>query len=290
MKNTSVPSRFLSRLRPLGFALLAAMAAAPAWASGEPPAYDYDAALPGVQPPTSPLLAGYTYRSVRTYQVAIPVLVPLAELQAVLPAGFVPVATPAGSATGTATLNLFLDQRFQPQVGGPTYGPTSALLMTVTAVNNNLPVPRTEIVFPMFEAAAETEALNAVFGAGAARPAKVRAKLDENKGTLRLFFGVIDRGIGLDLRAEATGPAAINNRAVSDPVGLPFRALTGFTANPAFRAASQSDTLSVPVDSANVKLETPGNYLPLKNGKLTILGLGANVTFSRNVEFVIKFE
>ena len=58
-------------------------------ASGSSPAtYDYNAAVAGTQGPKSPLLAGHQTRSLRTHQLAIFVSVPLAELQAVLPAGF----------------------------------------------------------------------------------------------------------------------------------------------------------------------------------------------------------
>jgi hypothetical protein len=81
------------------------------------PACDYDLATPGTQAPTSPLLSGYTYRSVRAYQIAVPVLVPLTELRAALPPGFTPITTTPGVAT--VMLNFFLDQRFQPAVGGP---------------------------------------------------------------------------------------------------------------------------------------------------------------------------
>ncbi|MFZ4702958.1 MAG: hypothetical protein ACOYMG_23180 [Candidatus Methylumidiphilus sp.] len=292
MQTLSMRSLMPSGLGLLAFALAQLLAFAPAVSaqSEPPPTYDYDAFTPGTQPPQSPLLDGYTYRSVRTYQVAIPVIVPLAELQAVLPPGFAAIATPAGSTTATVTLNLFLDQRFQPVVGGPTYGPTTALLITVTALNNNLATPRLEIVFPGFEASADIDQLNAAFGAGAARLAKVEAEIKEGKGRLHFSFELSDPGIGFKLRAEAEGPAAINNRAISDPVGLPFRTLSGFTPNQAFRAASQSDTLSIPSSSAGVKLLAPGNNLQLQTGKLAILGLGANVTFSRNVEFMLKFE
>ena len=292
MPTTSKPQPILSKFGMLAFTLaqLLTFATTGSAVEGPPPTYDYDWLTPGTQPPQSPLLDGYTYRSVRTYQVAIPVLVPLDELQAVLPPGFVAIATPAGSATATVTLNLFLDQRFQPTVGGPTYGPTSALLVTVTALNNNLATPRSEIVFPAFEASAYINELNAAFGPGSARLAKVEVEIEEKKGKLHFSFELSDPGIGFKLKAEAEGPAAINNRVISDPVGLAFRTFNGYTPNQAFRASSQSDTLSIPSASAGVKLSAPGNQLQLPTGKLSILGLGANVTFSRGVEFVLKFE
>src|SRR5712691_2463308 len=63
-----------------------------------PPTYDYDTATPGTQPPTSPLLAGAEARFVRTLALLFNVIVPLTELQAILPAGFTATELPpAGS-------------------------------------------------------------------------------------------------------------------------------------------------------------------------------------------------
>ena len=132
--------------------------------------------------------------------------------------------------------------------------------------------------------------MNAVFGAGAARKAKVTAEIEQEEGTMKFKFKVADSGIGMDLEASAEGSMNINNRAISDPVGLAFRALTGFVPNGAFRAASQSDTLVVLAATAKAKVASAGNRLQFKSGSMAILGLGANVTFSRGVEFVIKFE
>jgi hypothetical protein len=70
-----------------------ALVAAGLMAQSGPPTYDYDLAAPGTQGPVSPLLNGYTYRSVRQYQIAVPVLVPVDALQAALPPGFVPIPT-----------------------------------------------------------------------------------------------------------------------------------------------------------------------------------------------------
>jgi hypothetical protein len=104
-----------------------AVAAGPTGAS--PPAYDYDPTTPGVQPPTSPLLAGYNYRSVRTYQVTFPVLVPLDQLQAIMPPQFSATPSAAGASTSTLNLAFFLDQRFD--VGGTgTFGPVSGVLVS----------------------------------------------------------------------------------------------------------------------------------------------------------------
>ena len=265
-----------------------ALVAAGLMAQSGPPTYDYDLATPGTQGPTSALLNGYTYRSVRQYQIAVPVLVPVDALTAALPPGFVPV--PSAPGTATVTLNFFLDQRFQPAVGGPTYGPVTALLATTTATNTTVVPSRNEIVFPLFEVSGGVAELNAVFGAGAARLAKVEAEIEQADGVMKFQFKVEDKGIGLKMEASVEGSMDLNTRAKSDPVGLPFRAFNGFVPSQAFWAASQADTLTIPAATAKTKLLSTGNRLVFKTGSMPILGLGANVTLSRGVEFFLKFE
>lgn len=256
-----------------------------------PPTYDYDTATPGVQGPKSPLLAGYTYRSVRPYQVGIPVLVPIADMQAILPPGFTAVATPAGATNTTLTLSFFLDQRFQPDATSlTTFGPASAMLVSATVLNTNLATPRQELVFPCFEASAYVDQLNATFGPGAARKAKVRAEFIEHNGNLKFKFVISDSDLGFDITVSGEGPAALNNRSISDPVGLPFRTFNGMQANQSFWASSQTDSLAVPITATNLTLATSDNRLHFPGGSLGIVGFGANMTLSRNVEFILKFE
>jgi hypothetical protein len=256
-----------------------------------PPTYDYDSATAGVQGPKSPMVAGYTYRSVRSFQMAVPVLVPLTELQAVLPPGYTPVATPAGSDNATITLNFFLDQRFQPNAASPTtFGPTSAVLITTTALNSNLSTPRQEIVFPSFEASSDVDRLNAAFGPGSARLAKVNASVSDKKGVKTFKFKITDKELGFELIAEAEIPGNIPNRVMSDPVGLPFRTFNGFEPNNAFWAASQADAAVVPVAETKLLLYAPNDRIVFPTGAVTIKGVGANITFNRNLEFILKFE
>ena len=255
-----------------------------------PPTYDWDNSVPGVQQPTSPLVANPDFRSVRLYQVAFPVLVPLAELQGIMPAGFTAIATPAGSQTGTVNFLYIVDQRFERPTLGQTYGPFTGILVTTNAVNNNVSPARTELVFPAFEVSSEVDALNAVFGPGSARLAKVKMKVVEKDGTIRFDFDVKDKSLGFHVEAGAEAPVTINTRTKSDPIGIALRAFNGFTPNRAVRAASISDFLAVPTASANATFETEDGQLHFPAGNLTILGLGPNITFSRNVEFVIKFE
>jgi len=278
-----------------GLALLACLvsangAHAQTGSGSPPPTYDYDSEIAGTQPPKSPLLTNYEYRSVRTYQVSIPVLVPLNQLQAILPAGYTAIASPGDSQTASLSLGFFMDQRFERTGVAQSFGPVSALLVSTTVLNTNVEPARQELVFPSFSASGEIDALNASFGPGSARLADVKVKVEEKKGKLYFTFDVNDAALGFKIHAEAESPAALNNRSLSDPVGLAFRTFNGTTPNNAFRAASQSDTLSVPAADAKVKLQTRGHKLRFPAGSLSIVGLGANVGFSRNVEFILKFE
>jgi hypothetical protein len=275
----------------VGLGLFSGTSAEAQTASGSPPpTYDFDAVTPGTQPPTSPLLAGYDYRSVRTYQVSIPVLVPLSQLQAIMPPGF--TAQPSAPEARTATLSFafFVDQRFERTGVGESYGPVTALLVSTTATNNNVNPARSELVFPAFEASGDIDAVNASFGPGSARLAKVQLNVEQRNGKMRFRFEINDARLGFRIVAAATSPVALNNRLVSDPVGLPFRTFNGFNPNAAFRAASQSDALIVPTKDANLTLRAPGKRLRFPAGRLTIVGVGPSITFSRNVEFFVKFE
>lgn len=293
-RSPKVRARGASALFALSLAALFLCAAPAARAQGPqgapPPTYDYDPATPGTQPPASPLVAGHEFRSLRVYQLSVPVLVPLAELQAALPAGFVPLATPANSNTATLTLMFIYQQRFERTAPGQSFGPFSGVLVSTTVLNTNTAPARQEILFPAFEVSDWVGPLNDSFGPGAARQAVVKVDVAEKDGALRLKFDVHDPSSGFKVKAQAEGPVNINNRSTSDPIGLPFRTLGGLVPNNAFRGASQSDTLSVPAAAAAAQVDAPAGRLALPGGAVTILGLGANVSFSRNVEFFLKFE
>lgn len=294
MKNAPrVLNRRLSALLalPLALCFAAAHDARAQSAQGSPPpTYDYNASQPGTQPPTSPLVANHEFRSLRLYQLSVPVLVPLAELQAALPPGFNPVATPANSNTATLTLMFIYQQRFERTAVSQSFGPFSGVLVSTTILNTNVAPARQEILFPAFEVSDWVGPLNDSFGPNAARQANVKVDISEKDGTLRLKFDVHDPASGFKVKAQAESTVNINTRSVSDPIGLPFRTLGGLTPNEAFRGASQSDTLSVPAAAANAQVDAPAGRLRLPGGDVTILGLGANVSFSRNVEFFLKFE
>src|SRR4029453_17533742 len=68
----------------------------------QPPTYDFNPAVPGIQGPTSPLLAAPYTHFFRTISLNVPLLVPAGELQAALPPGFNALPDAQGRATVTA--------------------------------------------------------------------------------------------------------------------------------------------------------------------------------------------
>jgi hypothetical protein len=183
------------------------------------------------------------------------------------------------------SLAFFIDQRFD-RAGAGSFGPVSGVLASTVAENKT--TAQSELVFPAFEASGEIDALNASFGKGAARHADVSVIIEQEDGTMRFAFKVKDSSGGLAVTAAATSPAAINTRSISDPVGLVFRTFEGRRANSGFRAASQSDSLPVSTTAARAKLRAHHKRLRFPGGSLDVVGLGTNITFARNVEFILK--
>ncbi|MBI4468191.1 MAG: hypothetical protein HY650_02605 [Acidobacteria bacterium] len=260
-----------------------------------PPSYDYNDAEPGVQGPTSPLMAGAEARSLQTFLVQITILVPLAEIQAVLPPGFIARPNPAGSNMAQVGLLFLFQQRTTSLSDGKTFGPGSGLRIQTGVINTNLMPNRQEQGFLVQEWSSQelVDYQNAVFGPGASRLANVNAQIVEDGGNLSFKFTVTDPGIGLNVSAEATCPGPIVTRSKNDPQSQPFRFLIP---QRSAWAATQSDLRSsIPQAMANVKVDVPGGKLqvPTADGgsrSLTISGMGATANFWRNNEYITKLE
>jgi hypothetical protein len=258
---------------------------------GLPPTYDFDPMTPGTQPPTSPLLAGFEARWLRTHQLSVTALVPKAELQAILPPGFVAQATmedPNLAAVGLA----FVYQQQIERTGVGAVGPSSGVFVVHNALNTTTDPDRVEqlALASLLNDQPTIDALNTAFGPGSGRMAEVEVEITEKAGTLRLSFDV-DAGSGLRVKAAAEGPAAIMNRFQFDPGAVAVRWLNeGAMPNPPSRFAVQGNNRSVPTDQANFQFETPNGQLSLPGGTLTITGVGATVTFLWWGEFFNKLE
>lgn len=271
--------------------LLAAPAVAPAQWEG-PPTYDYDPATPGVQPPASTgpgrHLEAFEQRMVRAHQVSFSVSAPLADVQALLPPGF--VAAPSGPGLDTATIiAVFVLGQRTWSAGFGTSPPYSLAFFLTNAVNTNLPSPRQELVVLAVEStsAVAVARANALYGPGIARLAELESKVEsEGEGT-RFKLKVKDQGLGLALSFAATCPGPIDGRTRMDPDLRIFRFVDGREARAATRQASQGDVRFATYAESGARFEAAGGYLALPGGAVKVLGFApfTGVGFNRELEY-----
>jgi hypothetical protein len=88
-------------------------------------------------------MQGYEAHVFRTFQLSVSVVVPLAQLQSILPAGFIALANPAGSDTAQVGMSLIFYQRSE-RAATEADGPASVL--AVTALVRNSLLSRNETV------------------------------------------------------------------------------------------------------------------------------------------------
>ena len=262
--------------------------------TGSPaPTYDYNDAAPGTQPPTSTLPGGllenYESRTLRSHRLVVQVLVPLAEVQALLPPGYLATASASFPATAVVNLNCEYQLRAeQPGVG--SFGPASGLLVGLPAAQNtNLGRSEALILAAFLNDQSTVEVWNSTFGPGVTRLAKTEVAIEEKGGKLRITCNVEEESLGFRLRWGAEAPAALVNRTKADPAAGFTRFLNGLTPGPAFRTASQVDNVVPPAASANVTVETKDGKLHLPGGNLTLAGV-VGVNFLRNLENFAKLE
>ena len=100
-------------LVPLGPLRPSVVAAHPGPHVPSPPSHDYDTVIPGIQGPTSPVLANPTGRLFSAARLSVTTIVPLEDLQRILPPGFTANPLPAPNPPGLAGMGLGFD--FQAQ-------------------------------------------------------------------------------------------------------------------------------------------------------------------------------
>jgi hypothetical protein len=233
-------------------------------------------------------MQGYEAHVFRTFQLNVPVIVPLAELQSILPTGFTALASPSGSSTAQITLGFVYHQRSERV--GSVDGPSSVL--AVTALVHNDALDRNETVLLANEQSDSTSVANAnaLFGEGTTRLAQVEAEIVEQDDLLDLNFDVTDEDLGLKLKVRATASAVNMTRVGQDPILTPFRAVNGTIAANSFFGANRYDNKSVPITSSNPRIEVPGMRLRLPGGDVSILNLGTAMTFQRWRDNYFKLE
>jgi hypothetical protein len=245
---------------------------------------------------SSPLLTGYEQRVVQLHHLSFTIIVALADLQAVLPPGYVALPRPSDPTTAQVTVVIAYQDRvelpaaFNGLTAG-TYGPSSHL--SVEAVVRGASGDN-ELAILVHERSTQdsVDLIDKAFGVGSARLAdSINIDIEEENegaGTLRFKFRVKDHTIGLDIAGEANTASAIVQRTTLNPDPIPLRFLNGFTPNTLFRVGSQGDLITVLVAPGTLLLKVPGGRLNLPVGDLTILGAGPIVRLSRNLELFLK--
>jgi len=226
----------------------------------------------------------------RTHNVGIQALVPLAQLQAILPAGLTAVANPVGSSTAQVVLTFVYQQRTEI-VGQGTFGPASSLFVTTTVANDALGRQEGLQIAVYVNDQALVDALNVQFGPGALRLADVNLKFEQKNGSLNFDGTVNHPGTNFKIRASAECHEAIDTRVTNDPGPLAVRFLgDGPVINPSFRIANQLDNRVLPVATAQATITPTHGPLRLPAGNVTISSLGPSVIFARWIEIFSKRE
>jgi hypothetical protein len=257
-----------------------------------PPSYDYNTDMPGTQPPTSALLANPATHTLRTFQLSVSsVLVPLGELQAILPSGFNAIESSPGSGTASLILDFIFQERFE-RIGIGTFGPASGLQVRATVFNITLSRQETLLLAQEYSDPAFVDAINAANGPGSSRVAEAKVEIEEEEGQIRLKFEVADEAIGLDVEVRGEGRSAdIVQRFHVDPQVVAFRSLNnGLSPNPSFRLAVQQDRSQIAITDSNPKLSGARGQLRLPGGSLTLVGFGPSFNIVRWQEIFTKPE
>ena len=236
--------------------------------------------IPTYGPPTAPIMQGYEAHVFRTFQLSVSVVVPLAQLQSILPAGFIALANPAGSDTAQVGMSLIFYQRSERAATGAD-GPASVL--AVTALVRNSLLSRNETVLLANEQNNPTSVANAnsLFGEGTTRLADIEALIEEKKDSLRFRFEATDKDLRLRVKLQAFVPSLALTTVRQDSVATPFRALNGIIAGNSYFGANRYDVTTMTITEDNFDINVPQDVLHLPGGDLAIVGMGATIGVQR---------
>ena len=248
-----------------------------------PPTYDFVPGEPGTQPP--PALGGpFTARELFTFSLRVVVLVPLAQLQALLPPGFVATPFPAGSDTAFVNLQFNNQTRLERPGTGPgsgTFGPSGTFQIDTRITN---PDNVAEGFFQLVHLVSDATLVplrNRILGPGSSSAARFKFEMEDEEGSLRIKARVRHDGLGLDVKADATGPSAFANRFGGGLARSRFQNQDSpTTANPQILTVVHGDNAGAQPPE-NVRLNA--TQLQLPGGTLDVIGVGG-FTFIRNLE------
>jgi hypothetical protein len=249
------------------------------------------------------VLANPTGRLFSAARLSVTTIVPLEDLQRILPPGFTANPLPAPNPPGLAGMGLGFD--FQAQCDRAGAAPSgSAPWMFALHLARNTALARNEVLGLAAEVADESflNCHQAVFGAGGSRLAELDANVRQKEGQLRIQYEVKDKAIGLHIKVRAEGPPAFtarNNHA--DPAGVLRTLDQGLFANPAQRFSIMADAVGVPITDRNFRLTlghdkddegddgTLGS-IGLPGGRVRLVGVMPNFTFQRWFENFVQPE
>jgi hypothetical protein len=251
----------------------------------QPPTYDFDPAVPGVQGPTSPLLAAPYTHFFRTISVNVPLLVPAGELQAALPPGFNALPDVLGRASVTALFSFMVTDAEQAPVA-----PYHTLVLLAGAKNTALDRNEVLVVARFLSTQESVDAQNVTTGGGAWL-ADFVWESSEKGGELKTRVQINSDEVGLGLSVVATGPSEMNQRVTFDPNPFPFRWVDAGVALDSFSVGSIFDQRAVATTPTNIDVSAKDGKLKLPGGfSVTFLGPGSPFVFSKGQVVYLDWE
>ncbi len=251
----------------------------------QPPTYDFDPAVAGVQGPTSPLLAAPYTHFFRTISVNVPLLVPVGDLQAALPPGFDTFPDALGRATVTALFSFMVTDAEQAPVA-----PYHTLVLLTGARNTALDRNEVLVLARFLSTQESVDAQNLATGGGAWLADFVWESA-ESGGELEIGVQIDSGEVGLGLGVVARGPAEMNQRVTFDPNPFRFRWVKAGVALDSFSVGSVFDQRAVATTPTNIDVSASGGHLKLPGGfSLTVLGPGSPFAFSKGQVVYLDWE
>jgi len=253
-----------------------------------PPAYDWNEGTPGVDAPTSPLMAMPILRQMCSFHFAIPILVPRNALQSLLPPDFT-----AGQSAGDPTasvVNLAFGVHTRFQLNGVAHGPFLNFLVAAPGTSNDALGRLENVVLGSFISDnGARNAFNNVNGPDTSRaPLDYRITIDEDSDTFRIKV-IVDlprQNPGRRCRVRASARFVLTDIAVRQllqpqpgpPPPVPLRSTAGKTAHGARWTAIQADVAATTPINAKARLRVTRSRLSLPAGRLRILGINQQNT------------
>jgi hypothetical protein len=241
-----------------------------------PPSHDYDTVTPGTQGPTALVLANPTGHLFSAHRLNVTVMVPIEDVQNILPPGFSANALPPPNPPGMAGLGLSFDFLGQcDRVGAGPSGSASGMYVLHGARNTALGRNEQVVLAGEFNEQSFIDCHRALLGPGGSRLADVEAEFEQKEGQLQIKYNVEDEEIGLRVKIRAQGAAAFTARNQhGDPAPAPLRTLDqGLFVNPAHRFSVMADAVGILITDTNFQLTLGRSREAAENGTLGRLGL-----------------